>query len=54
MRLLRLIRNKIGKTKSLTAKVNLQQIADLYATCQDTSHRSKTCEAVLRKQRSRG
>ena len=54
MRLLRSIRNKIGKTKSLTAKDNLQQIADLYATCQDTSHRSKTCEAVLRKQRSRG
>ena len=54
MQLLRKIRRKISVTKSETDKQNLQTIADLYASCKDTSHRSKKCEQILQKQRSRG
>ena len=54
MQLLRKIRRKISVTKSETDKQNLQTIAVLYASCKDTSHRSKKCEQILQKQRSRG
>eukprot|EP00438_Fugacium_kawagutii_P026971 Skav224411 [mRNA] locus=scaffold657:114335:116002:+ [translate_table: standard] len=52
--LLSKIRRKIAQTKTEPEKANLQTIASLYASCNNTSHRSKTCEAIICKQRSCG